>query len=66
MAVPKQKVSKQRRNKRVASNWKIATPTLVECSNCHELKPSHQVCKNCGYYDGKKVIDFEKDKKEQE
>ena len=66
MAVPKQKISKQRRNKRVASNWKIATPTLVECSNCHELKPSHQVCKNCGYYDGKQVIDFEKDKKEQE
>ena len=66
MAVPKQKVSKQRRNKRVASSWKISSPTLTECPNCHELKATHQVCKFCGYYDGKQVVDFEKNKKEEE
>ncbi len=31
MAVPKGKVSKQRRNKRRSSVWKLAAPTLVAC-----------------------------------
>lgn len=56
MAVPKRKVSKQRRNTR-AANWKLETPNLVECSQCHELKLQHKVCKSCGYYDKKQVID---------
>ena len=51
MAVPKCKVSKARRNSR-AANWKLETPNLVECPQCHELKLSHQACKKCGYYDG--------------
>lgn len=55
MAVPKSKVSKCRRNSR-AANWKISAPNLSECPQCHELKASHQVCDNCGYYDGKKVV----------
>ena len=60
MAVPKGKVSKARRDKRRA-NWKAAVPTLVECPTCHELKAPHKVCKKCGSYNGKKVIE---DKKE--
>ena len=55
MAVPKRKVSKSRRDKRKA-NWKISVPSVVECPHCHEKKIAHQVCKNCGYYDGKEVI----------
>ena len=55
MAVPKRKVSKQRGNKRFASNYKVATPTLVECPQCHELKQPHRVCGKCGYYDGVQV-----------
>ncbi|MFQ9053578.1 MAG: 50S ribosomal protein L32 [Oscillospiraceae bacterium] len=31
MAVPKGKVSKQRRNKRRSSVWKLAAPGLVAC-----------------------------------
>ena len=57
MAVPKHKVSKQRGNKRFASNYKVAVPTLVECPQCHELKVPHKVCAKCGYYDGKLVVD---------
>ena len=34
MAVPKGKVSKQRRNKRRSSVWKLATPGLVACPKC--------------------------------
>ncbi|MCI8613454.1 MAG: 50S ribosomal protein L32 [Clostridia bacterium] len=62
MAVPKHKTSKQRSNKRFA-NWKIATPSLCECPQCHEMKLTHRVCKVCGYYDGVKKIDVASDKK---
>lgn len=56
MAVPKRKVSKARRNKRRSSVWKLAMPGMVECPQCHEMKLSHRVCKNCGFYDGKEVL----------
>ena len=55
MAVPKGKQSKSRTNKRFA-NYKATAATLVECHHCHELKESHRVCGNCGYYDGKEVV----------
>ena len=60
-AVPNRKVSHARKNKRRA-NYKATVPTLVECPHCHEKTVAHQVCKNCGYYDGEEVI--VKDKKE--
>ncbi len=55
MAVPKRKVSKQRRNKR-RTHFKLTAPGLVTCSQCHSLKIPHRVCKECGYYDGKEVL----------
>ena len=60
MAVPKNKVSKARRDKRRA-NWKLEVPGMVECPQCHEMKLSHRVCKNCGFYDGKEVVKNGKD-----
>ena len=56
MAVPKGKVSKARRNKRRA-NWKLTAPNMVECPQCHESMLAHRVCKNCGYYAGKAVVE---------
>lgn len=64
MAVPKHKTSKARRNSRNSANFNASTPTLIQCPQCHELKVAHKVCKKCGYYDGKKVIETEKVKKE--
>ena len=61
MAVQKSKTSKQRTNTRFA-NFKASAPTLVECPQCHELKTPHRVCKKCGYYDGKLVVE-QKEKK---
>ncbi len=61
MAVPKGKVSKARRNSRKA-NWKISTPSIVECPHCHEYTQPHAVCPNCGYYDGVQKVSVEKDK----
>ncbi|MEG0770989.1 MAG: 50S ribosomal protein L32 [Clostridia bacterium] len=56
MAVPKSKVSKQRRDKRRSSTWKLDTPNLTECAQCHELIMPHRVCEHCGFYKGKEVI----------
>lgn len=59
MAVPKRKTSKAKRDSRRASNFKLEQPNLTECPQCHELKASHTVCKKCGCYDGKQVIDMD-------
>ncbi len=60
MAVPKSKVSKQRGNKRFASNYKATSANLAECPQCHELKATHRVCPKCGYYDGVQVVNNDK------
>lgn len=56
MAVPKGKVSKQRKHTRRAANWKLTAPALVVCKHCNQLKLAHRVCKNCGYYGDVQVI----------
>lgn len=58
MAVPKRKHSKTRQAKRRA-NWKLTGPNLTNCPQCHELKLSHRVCPNCGFYKDKVVISQE-------
>ncbi len=55
MAVPKGKVSKQRRNKRRSSVWKLATPGLVACPKCGALHLPHRMCPECGTYNGREV-----------
>ncbi|NLM44008.1 MAG: 50S ribosomal protein L32 [Clostridiales bacterium] len=58
MAVPKRKVSKSRRDKRRA-NWKLNMPGLVKCPQCHEPRLPHRVCKSCGYYKNRTVMEVE-------
>ena len=41
MAVPKSKVSKQRRNKRRSSVWKLETPGLTKCPKCGAYRLPH-------------------------
>ena len=55
MAVPKNKVSSARRDKRRA-NWKLESPMMSVCPQCKEFKMPHRVCPNCGYYNGKQVV----------
>ena len=62
MAVPKGKISKARKHSRRA-NWKLSLPGIVECPRCRSAKLSHRVCKKCGYYDGKQVMEVDEDKK---
>ena len=60
MAVPKGKVSKERKRTRNSANFKVAAPTLVECPKCHELKAPHAVCKKCGTYKNMTVVEDKK------
>ena len=61
MAVPKNRTSKARKRSRSA-HWKLTAPSIAECPQCHEMKLAHRVCKNCGYYDGRQVINAEERK----
>ncbi|MEC8087331.1 MAG: 50S ribosomal protein L32 [Pseudomonadota bacterium] len=56
MAVPKNKVSKSKRNMRRAHD-SLPTNSFVECPNCGELKRPHHVCSSCGFYDGREVVE---------
>ena len=57
MAVPKKKTSKARRDKRRSNVWKLTLPGMTKCPKCGEYVLAHRVCKNCGFYAGKAVID---------
>jgi large subunit ribosomal protein L32 len=54
MAVPKQKTSKSRRDKRRATHA-IDAPRVNVCPNCNHPKRPHHVCPNCGTYKGREV-----------
>lgn len=56
MAVPKRKTSKQRKNKRRASSYRLNKVTIVECPQCHAAKQPHRICRECGFYKNREVI----------
>ena len=56
MAVPKGKVSRQRRDKRRSSTWKLTAPGIVK------FCMPHRACKHCGQYKGRAVINVEESK----
>ena len=61
MAVPKRKVSRQRRDKRRSSHWKLEAPNVVKCPNCGAYKMHHRACKKCGMYNGRQVLTIDED-----
>ena len=56
MAVPKNKHSQARRDKRRSNVWKLDMPGMVKCPNCGEFNLAHRVCSACGTYKGKQII----------
>jgi large subunit ribosomal protein L32 len=56
MAVPKRKTGRARTNARRSSHKLTATGISV-CPQCHQPKLPHHVCAECGYYNGKEIIE---------
>lgn len=56
MAVPKRKHSNSRTGKR-RSHDNIKPRELANCPRCSIALPTHVVCPNCGYYQGRVVVD---------
>lgn len=56
MAVPKQRHTKSRRDKRRANIY-LETSSLTTCPKCGKKVLPHTVCSYCGYYKGREVID---------
>lgn len=55
MAVPKQRQSHARTNKR-RSQHKISPPSVSACPRCGEPRLPHRVCPSCGTYAGRQVV----------
>ncbi|WP_028829123.1 50S ribosomal protein L32 [Proteocatella sphenisci] len=56
MAVPKRKMAKSATRSRRATVMQISAKGLTKCPQCNELKLSHRVCPECGFYKGVEVI----------
>lgn len=70
MPVPKQRHTKSRRNRR-RSHLSLKKKELSSCSKCGEPILSHRYCVNCGFYNGREVVDVlarleKKEKKQKE
>lgn len=56
---PKRRHSRQRKGKRRAS-ISLSVPNAVVCPNCGNITIAHAVCKSCGFYKGKEVLNLRK------
>ena len=55
MPVPKRKLSRKRRDQRSA-NKGIKPKAIAACRTCQAPTMPHQVCRECGYYKGIKIL----------
>jgi len=55
MAVPKRHKTSSTRDQRRMHIF-VTAPVLTVCSKCNKPVKAHIVCKNCGYYKGKEII----------
>ncbi|MBD3282437.1 MAG: 50S ribosomal protein L32 [Candidatus Portnoybacteria bacterium] len=56
MAVPKQRHTKSRRNRR-RSHLRLKKKNLSSCPKCGEVILPHRACVNCGQYNNREVVD---------
>jgi large subunit ribosomal protein L32 len=56
MGVPKRKPSRSRQRMRRAYNSVLTLPQLSTCPQCASPNLPHRVCGECGYYNGRQVI----------
>ncbi len=56
MAVPKRRTSRSKRNKR-RSHDALTPVNVVECPQCGESTLPHRVCRRCGSYRGRQLVE---------
>ncbi len=59
MAVPKRKKSRSRTRSRKAQWLRTPAPASASCSRCRSALRPHTVCRVCGYYAGRQVVQVE-------
>ena len=59
MAVPARRTSKTTKRMR-RTHIKLNVTGLVKCGHCGATIVSHRVCPECGYYNGKQVVEVKK------
>jgi large subunit ribosomal protein L32 len=55
MAVPKRRTSRSKRDQRRAHD-SLRQPARSSCPQCGEPKRPHRVCRACGTYRGREVV----------
>ncbi|MEK7582392.1 MAG: 50S ribosomal protein L32 [Patescibacteria group bacterium] len=55
MAVPRHHLSKGRQGRR-RSHLALKAQSITTCSHCKKAVLPHIVCKSCGYYKGREVV----------
>jgi large subunit ribosomal protein L32 len=60
MAVPKRRVSKQRKHKR-RTHYRAEPVNTQACPKCGDPKLTHRVCPTCGHYRKKPVLEVDLD-----
>jgi large subunit ribosomal protein L32 len=58
MAVPKKRISRSRRDKR-RTHKKLSPVNVIDCPQCGESTLPHRVCRHCGHYKDRIVIEPE-------
>jgi large subunit ribosomal protein L32 len=58
MAVPKRRTSKSKQGHRRSHHF-VVPKGVQYCARCNEPVLPHRVCPNCGYYQGREVIQME-------
>ncbi|MEK7434850.1 MAG: 50S ribosomal protein L32 [Cyanobacteriota bacterium] len=56
MPQPKKKTSHSKQG-HTRHHWKGELPSLVKCKNCGEMKFSHKLCRECGFYNGMYILE---------
>jgi large subunit ribosomal protein L32 len=59
MAVPKRKKSRSRTRSRKSQWLRTAPPASASCGRCKSPLTPHTVCKVCGHYAGRPVLQIE-------
>ena len=58
MPLPKRRTSRSKVRKRRGAKHLIP-PNVIYCPKCSALTLPHHVCPECGYYQGREVIEVE-------